>query len=79
MQADGNFISTFFKLKDSVYVKLQEYDKHVYIDIRKYNVVKGEPIPTTKGITLSKEQWEELYKWSGCLTASLDALDYQCK
>ena len=68
-----------FKLIDSIYITIKEFKGDIYIDIRKNEERNGKTYPTTKGITLSRKQWEELYKFADLIDSSIDALEYQIK
>ena len=45
---------------EGVYVDVNEYKSKKFVDIRKWYKDKNRDLkPTTKGISLSKEQWED--------------------
>lgn len=50
------------KIREPIFVKLSSYRNAKFIDIRKYYEDNEEWKPTKKGVTLNKEQLDELLK-----------------
>lgn len=49
-------------VKEPIFIKLSSYKNSKFLDIRKYYEENGEWKPTKKGITLSKDQLNDLLK-----------------